>query len=291
MILIIGGTGTLGRLTAQMLLERALPVRIMARDTAKAAELRHLGAEVLQGDLTDRASLERACEGVEKIFSAAHGLLGRGKNASLWVDDRGHRQLIDIAVKNGVQHFVYTSVLGVRADHPVAFCRTKYAIEAYLCQSGLSFTILRPSAFFLPHATLVGEPILQKGKTNVLGQGDAVRNLVAPEDVAAFAVMALTDERLRGDTILIGGPDNLSNNQVATLYGKIAGVQPKVSHMPRGVLRVMGTLIRPFHPGISNIMRWSLYSDTVEEPFDNSATLQKYPVHMTNLENWARKRL
>jgi uncharacterized protein YbjT (DUF2867 family) len=74
---------------------------------------------------------------VNALFAAAQSLLGRGRYRSAFVDDAGHRALIDAAVAEGVGQLVYTSVLGASADHPTAFWRTKFAIERHLEASGL----------------------------------------------------------------------------------------------------------------------------------------------------------
>ena len=110
MILIVGGTGSLGSATARRLLARGRPVRVMTRIPEKAAELQALGAQVVQGDLLDKASLAGACRGVEKVLAAAHSILGRGREASKFVDLAGHKDLIDAAQSAGVMHFVYTSI-------------------------------------------------------------------------------------------------------------------------------------------------------------------------------------
>ncbi len=86
MILIVGATGILGRETARLLLDAGHHVRALARSPMKAADLKEAGADVMQGDLLDRPSLERACEGVEAVLAAAHAILGRGKYSSEHVD-------------------------------------------------------------------------------------------------------------------------------------------------------------------------------------------------------------
>ena len=109
MILIVGATGVLGREATQKLILEGHRVRALVRTPEKAADLKQLGAEVIQGDLTDPASLACACQGVTSVLSAAHGMLGRGKNRSELVDDAGHRALIDAAKAAGVKHFMYVS--------------------------------------------------------------------------------------------------------------------------------------------------------------------------------------
>lgn len=288
MILVVGGTGSLGRAATKLLLEHGKPTRVLSRTPDTAADLLHPGAEIVAGDLTDPASLRRACTGISTVFMAAHSLLGRGKAKSVRVDGDGGKQLIDAAKAAGVKHIVYTSVHSVAPDHPVDFCRTKYTIEQYLRASGVPFTILRPTAFFVPHATLIGEPLLKRGKTTILGRGNNPRNFVAMRDVAEIAIRVLDDPQARSAVIDIGGPDNLTNNQVAELYADIAGIPPKIAHIPPGMVRALATLLKPVHPGLSSVLTWSLYWETADETFDPSTLLQRYPLVLTKLEDWIR---
>jgi uncharacterized protein YbjT (DUF2867 family) len=137
MILIVGGSGTLGSLVTTRLLAAGERVRVMSRNPQKAATLRAAGAEVVQGDLLDRQSIIDACAGADVVVAAAHSIFGRGRNASLHVDDAGHRQLIDIARTNGMRHVVYTSVYDHGpAYHAVPFFRIKRDVERHLEASG-----------------------------------------------------------------------------------------------------------------------------------------------------------
>jgi uncharacterized protein YbjT (DUF2867 family) len=293
MILVVGATGFLGRETVKRLLEQGEAVRVLARTPAKADDLKRAGAEVVQGDLIDAASLARACQGVDRVFAAAHSLLGKGKYSSEAVDDAGHRTLIDAAKRAGVAHFVYTSGSGASPNHPIDFSRTKYKIEEHLKASGLSYTILRPPAFMEWHAHIFnGKGILEKGKTMLLGKGTKPRNFMAVRDVAHFAVMALTSERLNNQTLELGGPENFTNNQVAELYGKLAGVTPKVSHMPPSVARAMSVVLKPFQPGLNRVMYVSsLPDDAFSETFDPTKLLEDYPMQLTTLKTFIRERI
>lgn len=118
MILIVGGTGALGSAATEKLLAQREAVRVMTRTPDKAQALQELGAEVVQGDLRDQPSLIRACQGVDTVLAAAHSIMGSGSEASKYIDDQGHRWLIDAAKDAGVTHFVYTSALGAAPDSP-----------------------------------------------------------------------------------------------------------------------------------------------------------------------------
>lgn len=291
-ILIVGATGVEGSLTTKKLLAQGIAVRAMTRTPAKAAALAQLGAEVVQGDLREVESLRRACAGVDKVLAAAHSLLGRGAEASKYVDEIGHKHLIDAAKTAGVQHLVYTSIIGASPTDPVPFNRIKYAVEQYLQSSDLPYTILRPGAFMEWHVhEFIGKPILEKGKVTLFGKGDNPRNFVAGEDVANFAVLALTNPQAIGQTITIGGPGNWSTNQVAALYCQFAGRPVSITHVPLVVLRLMSPLLKPFHPGLSQVLALSILSDTADMTFDPTATLRQYSVPLTRLEDWARQRV
>jgi NADH dehydrogenase len=189
-----------------------------------------------------------------------------------------------------VRHVVYTSVLGASPDHPVDFWRTKFHVEQHLKGSGLSWAILRPAAFMELHAhELIGKSILAGGTATILGRGDRPLNFVSVRDVARLAVRAATDPDLGGQAIEIGGPENLTQNEVAALYGRLCGRQPKVRHVPPGVLRVLATLIGPFHPGTARVMRASIAADTIDQSWDSSLLLREHPMELTRLEDLARE--
>ncbi len=292
MILIVGASGKLGHSVARQTLATGKPVRAFSRrPEEQLVALKAAGAEVVAGDLRDPDSLRRACTGVTHVVASAHAIFGRGAERSALVDDQGHRDLIDAARSAGVAHFCYISVLGAAPDHPSAFVRYKYAVEEYLRSSGLPFTIVRPSAFLETHAyQMIGQPILEKGKTTIFGQGTGRRNFVSVEDVADLILRIWDDPQAVGQTIEIGGPraNNLTNNEVVALFERVAGRQAKVSHVPRGVLAVMAPLLRPLHPGLSQVMALALYEDTHDATFDATPLLRRYPLTLTELEDWVR---
>lgn len=288
-VLIVGATGVLGKETTRQLLAAGHKVRAMTRDLQKAALVQEMGAEVVQGDLIDAASLEKACQGVDVVLAAAHQLTGSGKYSSEAVDDTGHRALIDAAKNAGVKHFVYTSAQNASANHPTDFYRTKAKVEDYLKASGLSYTILKPTEFMEWHVhNLLGATILTTGKTTIYGAGNNPINFIAGSDVARFAVLGLTDPRLKNRSIEIGGPDNLSKNQVVKLYEKHSGRTAKVSHVPTGVMKVMGPILRPVQPVISRLMSFSVWADTTNQRFDPAAMLKEFPMTLTRVDEFVR---
>jgi NADH dehydrogenase len=290
MILIIGATGKLGGAVAKLLLHEGKSVRAMTRTPEKAEALKKLGAEVVAGDLREPGTLAKACAGVTKLLAASHSFLGRGNESPQVVNDRGNRNLIDAAKAARVEHFVFTSALGARPDHPVDFFRIKYKTEVYLQNSGLSYTILRPAAFMDDWAEMIGKPIVEEGKTTIFGQGKNPMNYVAMDEVVRFAQMALEDSQARNQVIEIGGPENLTIEQVVEVFERLSCRQAKRSYVPLPVVRVMKTLLRPLNPGLSRQITAGINMDTTDQTFDMTETLKRYPVQLTKLEDFVRTR-
>ena len=292
MILVVGATGSLGSRVVKKLLKSGEKVRAMTRDRSKADDLKARGAQIVLGDLTDPESLDFALRGARSVVAAAHGMLGRGANSSKAIDDDGHRALIDAARNAGVEHFVYTSVLGASSNHPVDFWRTKAKIERYLADSGLKHTIIRPTSFMEIYAwELIGKPIVAGKRVMMLGPGNNKRNYVAADDVANAVVLALRIPELRGRTIDVGGPDNLSPREVVAIFEKVTGKRARVSAMPLSVVRTMAAVVNRVHPGIARIMKASAHSETSDQTFDATMMRTKLPVGLTSVEDFARARV
>lgn len=295
-ILIVGATGLLGRATALALLKDGQRVRVLVREPARqpqhVSELQRAGAELVSGDLTDPGSLERACKGAMRVFACAHSFLGRGRYRSAQVDHVGHSALIAATLSTGVPRFVYTSALDARENHPIDFFRTKFEIEEVLRGSHIPYTILRPAAFIEQHVhEFIGKPLLDKGFTVILGPGRKRRNFVSARDVAPFAVAALRDDTLVNRTLDIGGPDNISNRDVAAMYA-LRSRQGRIFHLPSSLVRVAAQALRPFHEGVARVLDTAAVPDDEwPETFDPRALLAEFPREMMTVERFVDERV
>lgn len=293
-VLVVGATGALGRPVVRLLRERGVPVRALSRHPERAADLAVLGTDVVAGDLTDIASLQRACAGVQRVLAAAHGLLGRGRWRSEAVDDAGHRALLAAAKAAGVERFVYVSAHGAAPDHPIDFFRTKHAVELALAASGLPHVVLRPTAFMEQHVHLFnGKGLLDKGRARLIGPGTKPRNFVATTDVARFAVRALLEDPPPFQVLEVGGHGHHSNTQVAQLYAREAGIPARIGRLPARVARAIAGVAAPLHPGLARVLRLSaLPDDAYGERFDGAAALEReHGITLTTLEQFVRERV
>lgn len=288
MILIVGASGRLGGLVARQLLADGKPVRAMSRTPSSLTDLQKLGAETIAGDQRDPHSLAAACQGIDTVFTATHAFNGSGSSGPRAVDDLGNRHLIDAARAAGVRHYVFTSILGARADHPVSMYRYKYATEQRLRGSGLSYTILRPAPFMETWAQIMGESIVKRGKAMVFGSGENPINFVSAEDVAQFAVMAIADPRAHGHVIEIGGPENVTQMRFVKLIEQAAGRSATIQHIPLPMMRALRVVTRPINPVFSRQILSGIIMDTQDMTFDPAEALKLFPMRLRRLEDVTR---
>jgi uncharacterized protein YbjT (DUF2867 family) len=270
MILIAGGTGTLGTRIVHLLKARGLEVRLLVR--APARDLEGDLVEVVPGDVLDPRAVERATGGARIVVSAIQGFSGSGDHSLRTVDYQGNSNLIQAARTAGVEHFILVSVHGAASDHPMELFRMKYLAEQELRESGLSWTIIRPTAYMETWATILGKPLLETGRTRNFGRGNNLINFVSADDVACYVQLAVVDQWLRGGLVEVGGPENLTMNQFAGTFEGLAGKEGKKSHVPLPMMSLMAVLMRPVNPTLARLVQAGVVMDTYDMSFDPPET-------------------
>ena len=289
MILLAGATGVLGGMIARRLLDEKRPLRLLVRHGSKAAELAQLGAEVAVGDLTRRETLEAPMRGVTHVITTANHFLAPSRAALQATDVQGNRNLIDAAKQAGVRQYVFTSAWGPGYE-VVDYFAAKKLTEAYLRNSRVPYTILRPAAFMETWAMIVGDPILETGTVQIFGDGRNPINFVAADDVAAVAVRTLDHPDAMHAVVEIFGPENLSLLEVAAVFERIRGAPARKRHVPVPVMKVLAALLGPVRPAFARQVKAGVLMATVPQAVDPGPSRDRWGVPMTTLEQWARRR-
>jgi len=278
MILVAGGTGRLGRLVVKRLVADSRSFRVLTRNPSAAMDLADAGVELVTGDVRDPASLGSALSEVSTVISVVHGLVGSGGVTPASVDRDGNRNLIGAAAAaSPPAEVILVSTVGAGPDHPMELFRMKWAAEEQLRASGLPWTIVRSNALAETWVALLRETAGTSGRPRVFGRGDNPINFVSTQDVADAVIRATTDPSLRGQVIEVGGPGNLTLNQLALLVQASLGSSGALHHVPRPALRAIGAIARPFNPTMARLARASLAMDTCNLSFDAEASTRKYP--------------
>jgi uncharacterized protein YbjT (DUF2867 family) len=289
MILVAGGTGTLGSQVVRLLVERGERVRVLTRDSAWAASVPD-AVHVLTGDLRDSAAVAAAVRGCATVVSAVHGFAGPGKPSPEAIDRDANRVLIRAAADAGVQHLVLVSVLGAAPDHPMSLHRAKHAAEQALQASGLAWTILRPAAYLETWIAIISARLADKGQALVFGPGRNPINFVSAHDVAAVVDLAVHDRSLRGRLLEVGGPENLTFTQLAERLITASGRPGRIRHVPLVMLRAMSLLARPVSPALARQAQAAVVMNTTDMTLDTSTIRDRLPtIPATSLDEVIRR--
>ena len=276
MILVAGGTGTLGTRLVRLLSDRGMEVRVLTRDPARAAHVPRT-VQILTGDLREPAAVAAAVRGCSTVVSAVHGFVGPGKPSPESIDRDANLALIQAAATAGVEHLVLVSGLGVAADHPMSLYRAKFAAEQALRASGLRWTIIRPSAYLETWIGVTGAKLAGKGQALVFGPGRNPVNFVAAEDVAVAVDLAIHDRSLRGQSVDVAGPENLTFTQIADQLIAAGGRPGRTRHIPLPMLRAMSVLARPAAPSFARQAQAAVMMNTADMTVDVSAIRDRLP--------------
>jgi len=123
---------------------------------------------------------------------------------------------------------------------------------------------------------IMSQALQASGKIPVFGRGDDPINFVSAADVAALAELAVTDPG-PGQVVQLGGPDNLTLNQLAAIVQETTGHRGTVRHIPRSALQAMACLTAAVRPALARQARAALAMDTLDMTFDPAPTRRSFP--------------
>jgi uncharacterized protein YbjT (DUF2867 family) len=240
-VLVTGGTGFVGPKVVHALRAEERPVRVLARHPDKQERFRAWGCEVVQGDMTDAASLGRAAEGAEAVVHLVGLAPFADPDTTKRVMEQGTRDLVGAAEKAGVRRFLLMSALGIneRSKDLSAYSHAKWDEEQAVKESGLEHTILRPSFIFGRDGGMLPVLIrLNRFSPVVPVAGTKRFQPIWVEDVAAYFAAGLSSPAAAGETFEVGGPDVVTFAEVHDRIRKTLGKRRLAFQMPTGLLKV-----------------------------------------------------
>jgi uncharacterized protein YbjT (DUF2867 family) len=247
-LLVVGGTGTLGRQIVRRALDEGHEVQCLVRSFQRAAFLREWGAQLFRGNLCQPESLAAALEGIEVVIDAA---TARPSDTAEKVDWQGKVNLIKAAKAANIQQFVFFSILDAEKYPHVPLMDIKRCTEKFLVESGIPYTILRPCGFL---QGLIGQyaiPILEKQAVWVMGEA-APMAYMDTQDIARFAIAALTNPETLNRSFPLAGTRAWGAYEIVRLCERLSGQEAKTATMPLWLLRAVRKITSAFQWG------WSL---------------------------------
>lgn len=268
-VLVAGGTGRLGTLVVNGLAARGLDVRVMTRDPKRAAHLAGERIEVVTGDVRNPASAMTSVAGADVVVSAVHGFAGPGRVSPTTVDRDGNTHLIKAAQTAGAA-VVLMSIVGAAPDSPFELFRMKHAAETVLAASAVPSTVVRSTAFLELWIELLTSTAGRSNRPLIFGRGQNPINFVSVRDVAALVERVTMDQATRGQTLEIGGPDNLTLDELARMVVAHHSGSDSPRHIPRAALRTMAATVGRLRPELGRQARAALAMDQSDMTFSAS---------------------
>lgn len=287
MIFVAGSTGYLGTEICRRLIARGEQVRGLVRETSdpdRVAALRELGVETVVGDLKDPGSFSPHLAGIHSVISTATATRSRSDGDGIEsVDAGGQMNLIREAAAADIGRFILISYTkNICTDDPLT--RAKRGAEQLLIESGMTYTILRPSIFmevWLSPALGFDYP---NARAQIYGDGERKISYISRNDVAEFAVRCLETEKACDAVIELGGPEAISPNDVVRIFERTTGRPFEVARVPEQALRnQMENAEDSMSQTFAALMLAYANGDTV--PMDR--TLLTFPVRLTSVSDYA----
>ena len=274
-ILITGATGQQGGAVARELLGRGHSIRAMTRnpDGEKALALAEMGASVIQGDLNDAASLERAVEGAWGAFAVQNTW-----EAGVEGEEEQGKRFAEIAKNGGIEHYVYTSVASAQRETGIPHFDNKWRVENRIRELGFpSYTIIRPVFFMENLSSPWFKPAIDEGKLTVSVQPDTPLQMIAAADIGKYGALAFEKhEELNGREIDLAG-DEHTMPETAAILSQATG-QP-VAFEPTPIEDV-----RQFSDDFATMLEWF---DRVGYNADIKGVAEELGVQPQSFEAWS----
>jgi uncharacterized protein YbjT (DUF2867 family) len=272
LILVVGATGQQGGAVARHLLDAGRAIRVLTRDRSKAAHLAERGAEVVEGDMTDRASLKRPLRGAGGVYGMTTPF-----EFGMEAEVKQGVTLADAARDAGVRHFVFSSVVSADKETGIPHFETKAEIERHIRKIGLPATILRPASFMENFLSPRTWPMIKAGKLVMPMRRDTSLQMIALNDIGVFGAAAFEDpESYIGRTISLAG-DQATMPEAVRVIGKALGREIAFETLPPGkAAEVLGE-------DLAIMYRW--FNETGTD-IDIDALEERHGILMTSFEEW-----
>ena len=274
-VLVTGATGKQGSHVARLLLKNGHSVHAFTRkaDSPAAHELAKLGAKIVTGDLSDRASVERGVEGVDAIFAMSTPF-----EAGMEAETKQGVTVAD-AAKAKSKYLVYTSVGSANKNTGIPHFDSKWRVEQHIAKIGAEAAIIAP-VYFMENVIAFGRQQLKESMYATPLRPDRKLAQIALDDIASFAVLALENKgRFIGKRIDLAS-DDLTGGQVAEILTRVIGKPIKYFQVPIENIRKMSE-------DMTNMYEWF---ERVGYSVDTALLRRDYPeVGWHTYEAWAKE--
>jgi len=272
-VLVTGATGFVGRRVVRALCERGATVRCLVHTPGREAAFAGQDVEYARGSVGDVTSLRAAMRGVQAVVHLVAVIREKGGSTFETVNVQGAQNVALAAKEAGVRHIVHVSAIGARDDRRFAYLYSKWRGEQAVTQSGVPYTVLRPSLMFGEgdeFFNVLAALAKLMPAVPMPGLGRARFQPIAVEDVARCVAGAVGKASLFGRVVEIGGPRQLTYKEMIGVVARTLGVRRAYLPVPVPLLRLQVRLMERVlpRPPVTSKQLQSLPVDNVAEPAD-----------------------
>jgi uncharacterized protein YbjT (DUF2867 family) len=243
-VLVLGGTGTLGRQIVRHALDRGYEVRCLVRNLSRASFLNEWGAEVVKGDLCDRKTVPPALEGIEAVIDAATTRITDTLSIKE-VDWSGKVNLIQAVQESKIERYIFFSIINAEKYPDVPLMEIKHCTELFLKESGLNYTVLQLAGFMQGLIAQYAIPILDNDVVWVSGENTPIAYMNT-QDIAKFAIRALELPETAKQTFPVVGTKAWGAYEIIKLCERLSEKEARISTVSLTVLRLIRRVTRFF---------------------------------------------
>jgi uncharacterized protein YbjT (DUF2867 family) len=236
-LLVIGGTGTLGRQIVLQALTKGYQVRCVVRNFRRASFLKEWGAELVYGDLSRPETIPPCFKGITAVIDASTSRATE-LDSLRKVDWEGKLCLIEAAKVANIQRFIFFSAQNVEQFQTIPLMKVKNGIEIKLKESGIPYTTFRLTGFYQGLIEQYAIPILENLPIWVTNENTYV-SYMDTQDIAKFCLRSLQIPQTANQTFLLSGSKGWVSSEIINLCEQLAGQEAKVQRVPLFVLKLI----------------------------------------------------
>jgi uncharacterized protein YbjT (DUF2867 family) len=246
-LLIIGGTGTLGRQIVLQALTKGYQVRCLVRNFRKANFLKEWGVELVYGDLVCPETIPLCLKGITAIIDASTSRTNELDSLKK-VDWDGKLSLIEAAQAANIKKFIFFSVQNAEQFKNIPLMKLKYGIEIKLKKSNIPYTIFRLNGFYQGLIEQYAIPILEELPIWVTNENTYL-SYMDTQDIAKFCLRALQIPQTVNQTFFLSGLKGWVSSEIINLCEQLAGQSAKVQRIPLIILKFVSSFFGFFEWG------------------------------------------
>nr|YP_011006664.1 hypothetical protein V2488_pgp012 [Halosiphon tomentosus]WAM63809.1 hypothetical protein [Halosiphon tomentosus] len=236
-LLILGGTGTLGRQIVRKALENGFQVRCIVRNKRAANFLKEWGAELVYGDLTLPETLPLSFQGVTAIIDAST-TKSEDNTELINVDWYGKLIVIELAKYTQIKRFIFLSILNSEKYPYITLMQMKYRVEKLIKNSGIPFTIFKYAGFFQALINQYAIPILEQKPILITVESPTIA-YIDTQDAAFFCIKSLSIKETQNKTLATGSSQAWKSEEIIELCEKLSGQKAKTQLISIFLLKVL----------------------------------------------------